>query len=291
MGCQLSVRVSPEFREFVRKHSPSVGRQRDGTTPPPRPRNGEAMMRGTGKRSRPRFDSHFSTEKVALVIGIDQYPQWAPLETAEGGAARVSALLAARGFEVKLLLGSTATRSNIVRALQRIDVCKTAIIYFAGHGISGRHGPALVPFDAQKNSHDVSDKVGQDYLHGWSARTKAHGVLFLFDCCYGGDFCVRMRGAGSLFSISQGEKSRIVISSSLKGEKVPDRAGAEQIDSPFTAALIASMEASCFSGSAIELFVSTRALAQQPKPTRSLPPSIVPKLGRLAGDEGGDVIL
>ena len=215
MGCHLSVKISPEIREFIQKHSPTRNRFRrngaDSTSP-----DYTSKMRGTG-RVRPRFDSHFSTGKVALVVGINRYPHWESLDTAEDDAKNVGAFLTTRGFEVKLLLGATATRENVVRALQKIDACQTAIIYFAGHGISGRHGPALVTYDSLHNSHDVADKISQDFLQGWSRRTKAHGVLLLLDCCYGGDFCVKMRSNSSFCISNQKEKSRIVMSSSLKG--------------------------------------------------------------------------
>ena len=289
MGCTLSIKVSPEIREFIQKHSPSRNRspanrrlvRRDAGSPDASP--DKSKMRGTGRR--PRFDSHFSTNKVALVVGINDYPHWESLDTAEGGATQVADFLTSRGFEVKLLLGPAATRETIVRALQRIDVCRTAVIYFAGHGISGKHGPALVPHNALHNSHDVSDKIGQDYLQGWSKRTKAHGVLFVLDCCYGGDFCVKMR-SNSSFCLAQKEKSRIVISSSLKGERVPDATpGESRSHSPFTGSLLESLRDECFSGSAIELFVATRARSQSRKDSL-----ILPKLGRLSGDEGGDVM-
>ena len=80
------------------------------------------------------------------------------------------------------------------------------------------------------------------------------------------------------------EKSRIVLSASTKGERVPD-AEKESKSSPFTKALLESLSDDCFSGSTIELFVATRARATV---TDS---GIVPKLGRLRGDEGGDIFL
>ncbi len=280
MGCHLSVRISPELKEFVRKHSPTMRspvrlRRRNAASP---------RMRGT--QGRPRFDSHFSTEKIALVIAINVYEHgWGNLDTCETDGKRIADYFKSNDFQVKTLFGKDATRENIMRNIQKIDVCKTAVIYFAGHGISGKFGPALVPVDAQHNSHDIVDKISQDSIQSFSRRTRAHGVVFILDCCFGGDFCVKLRGTERpSFCLNQMEKSRIVLSASMKGERVPD-AENDSASSPFTKSLLDSMHDECFSGSVIELFVTTRARAI------AIDAGIVPKLGRLRGDEGGDVFL
>lgn len=319
MGCTFSVKVVPaEIKDFVRRHSPSLRspvvmrspmrRERERQTSERRRRKREeqqrisesspsaspppsvALLRGTMMTHRPsrRFESHFSTEKVAIIIGIDRYADraWEPLDTAEADARKVAEFLAGRGFESTLLLGKEATKSRIEKALQEVRMCQSIVFYFAGHGVAGgANGPALIPFDGSFNVHATHDKVTQDFLHGWSRRTPAHGALLLLDCCYGGDFCVKLRsGERPSLCLNQKEKSRIVISASLKGERVPDSDSSGQ-HSPFTGAILQSAIDADFSGSAIELFVSARARCS----ARALP--IVPKIGRLPADEGGDVFL
>ena len=178
-------------------------------------------MRGT--QGRPRFDSHFSTEKIALIIAINVYEHgWENLDTCETDGKRIADYFKSNDFQVKTLFGKDATRENIMRNIQKIDVCKTAVIYFAGHGISGKFGPALVPVDAQHNSHDIVDKISQDSIQSFSRRTRAHGVVFILDCCFGGDFCVKLRGTERpSFCLNQMEKSRIVLSASMKGREFP----------------------------------------------------------------------
>lgn len=291
MGCTLSIRVSPEIKDFVRRHSPSI---RSPVRWRPRRRNvgvdspsSAAVMRGT--RGRPRFDSHFSTDRIAVIVAIDRYAdaRWETLDTCEADGRRMAAYFSGKGFEVKMLLGKEATRSQILHQLRKIDVCQTAVFYFAGHGISGSAGAALVPHDAAHHSHDTVDKIPQSAVQDFCLRTKAHGVLLMFDCCYGGDFCCpgKMRsGDRPSFCENQKEVSRMIISASLQGERVPDALAGGR-GSPFTSALMESLEDECFSGSAIELFVSVRARAIGSKS------GIMPKLGRMRGDEGGDVQL
>ena len=190
----------------------------------------------------------------------------------------IAAYLESHDFQVHRLFGSSATRENVCKKLQSISLCKICVVVFAGHGVAGAQGPALVPYDGGFNTHSIHDKVDQAFLQTWSRRCQAHSILFLLDSCYGGDMCVKLRsGERPSFCIDQKEKARIVISSSLKGEKVPD-ADSSGKHSPFCSALLESLNDDCFSGSAIELFVSTRARAS------ALPSSsIVPKLGRMAG--------
>lgn len=275
MGCHLSVKIAPEVREFVRKHSPTRIRISSPT----------AGMRGIG-HARAGGQGFPSAKKVALLIGINKYHHWDALETAEKDACEVQQYFDSKGFQTTALLGDSATRKNIMQSLQNIHNARIAVVYFAGHGICGKNGPALVPIDAGLNSHDIEDKVSQDFLHGWSRRLNSHGLLLILDCCFGGNFCSKLRGSPDRpsFCIDQREKSRIVMSASLQNERVPDAdIRSSSSHSPFTSALLSSLRDEAFSGSAIELFVTTRARAA------ATGNPILPKLGRIPGDEGGDV--
>ena len=205
------------------------------------------------------------------------------MENAVNDGTVLTSILQARGFTVTFLTELKATRHAILKALENLPKCETVVVALFGHGCSGIHGPAFVPVEAEYNSHCIADKVSVDSLRGFCKRSKAHGILHILDCCYGGDFTIRTRGDRPSWTRTQHEKSRIVISSAMMREKVPD--GTPDGHSPFMEFLIAAMRDETFSGSAIELFVSARSRIIGSKV------ACLPKIGRFDGDQGGDVFI
>ena len=89
------------------------------------------------------------------------------------------------------------------------------------------------------------------------------------DFCYGGDMVVptaRTRGA---------ESTRIVLSAGMMREKTLDGDG----HSPFTKAILEVSRDTQWKGSIIELYLRAKQVANRVK------------IGRLPGDEGGDIFL
>ncbi len=131
---------------------------------------------------------------IAVVIGIDAYPNLPPLGGAKRDARNVAAYLRSVGFEVRLLLDEQATRSAITALvgdelpgiLQPDD---RVVIYFAGHGLSrGQDAEAmgyLMPFDGRRE-HPASTGISMAELQRWFSSYPARHVLYLADACYSG---------------------------------------------------------------------------------------------------------
>jgi hypothetical protein len=137
----------------------------------------------------------------ALVIGIDDYTSfpdgsgWEPLLTPRGDAAAVAKLLEDKyGFEVNSLFDEEATRSNIMKAFDkivRLSLDDALVIYFSGHGYYDRTlGEGFwIPQDARRI--DGGRPASGEWL--WNSTltkilgaSRARHILVVADSCYGG---------------------------------------------------------------------------------------------------------
>ena len=313
MGCHLTVRIHPDEQHSLYGFNPKIMgdnhpykshyhckshyntmKRQDSAA---RLRHYPTLMRSTVQASvvpipPPMPPRQTKSGKFALIVAVNMYIQWPTLKTATYDASTLKGVLQARGFTVVLLSDDRATRQNIVKELNNIPAVEVALVAFLGHGCVGTNGAAFIPIEANENSHDITDKISVNILRGVSRRMRAHSCVFLLDCCFGGDFLntpdnnFPMRGKRPSWSYRQKEPSRIVLSASLKNEQVPDADSSNTSHSPFMAAILECMEQPEWNGSLLELFVNVRRLA-----TAAEDPSIVPKVGRFPGDEGGDAFL
>jgi cytohesin len=140
-------------------------------------------------------DGYYS-RRVAVVVGIDQYPGWPSLEGARRDAGQVSARLRRMGFdEVIELYDGEATRRRILTALgnelaEKTDENSMAVIYFAGHGQTeslpgGRKRGYIVPVDSDP-SQVFATAISMDTLRSISQRLPAKQVYYAMDSCYSG---------------------------------------------------------------------------------------------------------
>lgn len=161
--------------------------------------------------SRAETNNHY-----AVCIGINHYCPGSHLPAlayAKKDAEAVHALLLTMGFKPEhccLLTGSSATLDAINSALRRL-VLNTpqrndlVVVYFAGHGVplffeepeNDETGSEvfLAPydFDRQHLQEDwgfrLDEALSMERLRSdYFLRTHSNKVLFLFDCCYSGDF-------------------------------------------------------------------------------------------------------
>jgi hypothetical protein len=154
--------------------------------------------------------------RYAICVGINQYAASAQvfdLRYAEQDAQALYTLLLQHGFEKansRLLLGSEATLDAIYQALEEFVLTKPdrddlVLFFFAGHGVplcidegqkskDARCEVFLTSYDFDR--YKVMDRgawlayrLRMGYLRkGIFEETLSEKVLFLFDCCYGGDF-------------------------------------------------------------------------------------------------------
>jgi uncharacterized caspase-like protein len=125
----------------------------------------------------------------ALVIGVNNYTNLRPLQTAVNDAIAVAQLLGNMyGFTVTLL--TNATRAEIISALDslrlRLGERDNLLIYYAGHGMldTGEGRGYWLPVNARQDSrvHWLSNTTITDALKAMPARH----VLVVADSCYAG---------------------------------------------------------------------------------------------------------
>jgi hypothetical protein len=90
-------------------------------------------------------------ERVALVIGNDDYSALPNLNNARKDATDMAAKLKGLGFEV--ILKINARRRDIGRALAefegKLSSSQTGLVFYAGHGIQADGRNYLIPSDAR----------------------------------------------------------------------------------------------------------------------------------------------
>ena len=135
----------------------------------------------------------------ALVIGINTYQYMPQLKTAVNDAKTVAKILKNKyGFQVTILLGSKATRSNIVsylnKAINRLDENDHLLIYYAGHGYFDKQAQEAYwqPYDAG-NSEDTNWIIS-DRITSIINRSIAKNILIVADSCYSGTLTRQTRG-------------------------------------------------------------------------------------------------
>ena len=146
----------------------------------------------------------------ALIVGINDYKDdripdlryaerdaigiFKFLRTPQGGSVTLK--------RIKLLLGSDATRANILAGLKEIllrraDRDDLVLIYFVGHGVVGelREETFLLPYDARL---DIVEGTGisQSEIMRYVRRSRAKRVVLIVDACHSGG----IGGVGALFA-------------------------------------------------------------------------------------------
>jgi ankyrin repeat protein/uncharacterized caspase-like protein len=147
----------------------------------------------------------------ALVIGVNNYTDLRPLQTAVNDAIAVAQLLGNMyGFTVTLL--TDATRAEIISALDslrmRLGERDNLLIYYAGHGMldTGEGRGYWLPVNARQDSrvHWLSNTTITDALKAMQAKH----VLVVADSCYAGTL---MRGIEVVEQPRHSEREAYVV--------------------------------------------------------------------------------
>jgi len=148
-----------------------------------------AAQRGVVDSSSKTSASGQSGRYYALVIGINGYKDFNPLQTARNDATEIAEVLQNRyGFDTKLLLD--ATRDQILGALDEyrgsLGEEDNLLVYYGGHGWDDKQeGQAYwVPVDGQKNT--SSRWINATEITGKAKAIPARHVLIISDSCYSG---------------------------------------------------------------------------------------------------------
>lgn len=134
------------------------------------------------------------TTSHAFIIGINDYQELTPLQTAVNDAEKLAGILQEEhGFKVDLHLNPNAqTIRELLQNLPNIVTSNDRVLfYFAGHGVAmdseeGQPQGYLLPVDAQKSEIDRYIAMGE--LHQTFAALECRHFLLILDCCFSGAF-------------------------------------------------------------------------------------------------------
>ena len=166
---------------------------------------GETVRAISIKKVEKQFSNYYR-RKVALCVGINNYPHFPTLEYAVKDAQTIAGVLKGHDFdEVVLLTDSRAGKNKIVNELLRIKAETNkddlVVFYFAGHGATDKdhegkdQGYLLAADTKDKNIRDTGISMG--LFKDISETMSAKHILFLVDSCYSGYGLTRTVGTKS----------------------------------------------------------------------------------------------
>lgn len=146
----------------------------------------------------------FYRKSWAIVIGINKYDVWPPLEYAVGDAQAVAVKLRESGFdEVIEILDKDATRERILTVLgaelsRTVGSDDRVLIFFAGHGQTetlpdGREQGYIIPVDGDITNY-FTTAISMQQVREISGRVQAKHILYVMDACYSGQGFTRSFG-------------------------------------------------------------------------------------------------
>jgi uncharacterized caspase-like protein len=126
-----------------------------------------------------------SAERVALVIGSNDYAHAPKLKNALNDARRIAGTLRAIGFDV--IEAYDADQARFAEAMDafagKASGARIAAVYYAGHGIQYQGEVYLVPTDIDlTNERDLRKTVPANYLVGDAVKASDLGLVILDAC-------------------------------------------------------------------------------------------------------------
>ncbi len=217
----------------------------------PSPMSQEAEQRGSLHFDR-AFDSAGQPRRNhLLVIGVDEYEHFRPLNNAVNDAKKVKQILTELyDFEVvdefPPLYNSDATLVGLSDTFKRLAAYfkkpgqaykDNLLIYFAGHGEwdDDVETGYWLPSDAQK--HKIGTYLSNASLIEYLKAIRTHHTLVLTDSCFAGSLILQNETRGDR---KESKRSRYVMASGLEDEKVDD--GPKGAHSPFARSIIGFLE-------------------------------------------------
>jgi len=183
--------------------------------------------------------SDFYGKSIAVVIGINGYEKWPPLEYAVQDAKAIQRRIQEIGFDnVTLILDKEATQSRILTELfhnlpQKVGPDDRLVFYFAGHGqtvdISGGAKQGyIIPVDGEPGQ-ESGTAISMEQVKSLSSRISAKHILYVMDSCYSGLGLSRSAGpsptlSGFLRKVASMRAVQIVTAGG-SGEQAQERGG------------------------------------------------------------------
>ena len=141
--------------------------------------------------------------QIAVIIAIDKYREWMPLQNPVKDAREIRTILAEKYFidEFDELCDANATKAAIFRLLDRLASSTrpedSVLIYYAGHGYLDEKSSTSfwAPVDAGQDKFEQKNWIASAQLRGYLSNLKARHVLLISDSCFAGDILDASRSA------------------------------------------------------------------------------------------------
>ena len=133
------------------------------------------------------YDYEVLPNKYALVVGISNYANFEDLRYCDNDARAWEHYLRMKGYEVRTLIDSQATKDAIIEGILWMDSVETnesdCAFTFSGHGIY-EYGSYICPYDSSLYSYDmdISNFELGDAFYDFDSEH----IFFFFDSCYSG---------------------------------------------------------------------------------------------------------
>lgn len=133
------------------------------------------------------YDYEILPNKYALVVGISNYASFDDLSYCDNDARAWEHYLRVKGYEVRTLVDSQATKDAIIEGIQWMDSVETnesdCAFTFSGHGVY-EFGSYICPYDSSLYSYDrdISNSELGDAFYNFDSEH----IFFFFDSCYSG---------------------------------------------------------------------------------------------------------
>lgn len=190
-----------------------------------------------------------ANERVALVIGIDDYSHASPLSNAVADSRLVASVLKETGFNVVALEnpGVDEFYDGLDRLSRRASLAKVGIVYFAGHGVEVEGENYLLPIDAEleREVQLRSQAISLETILEDLGEARLEAKVVILDCCRDNPLKQRSwmktrsvgRGLAPVLDVDMPEGS-LVFFSAGPGQVALDGEGE---NSPFTKALASQL--------------------------------------------------
>ncbi len=187
--------------------------------------------------------------RLALVIGNNDYKQFARLDKAGNDAEAMAKELEAAGFEVSLRR-DLSYRRMVVAFEEFYDKVKQGdelVVFYAGHGVQTERGAYLLPADIEGDTPSQVEKMSYPVngLLEELDRMKPRTAIVVVDACRDNPLRIRGRAIGAARGLSGPDvsKGQMVIFSAGRNQKALDSLGSSDShpNGVFTRELLARM--------------------------------------------------
>jgi hypothetical protein len=232
-------------------------------------------------------------KKIWISIGINNYKNLPLLKNAENDAVKLSNKAKSLNFNSKCILNENAQKLDIEKIFKNelnniTGGNNLIVISFHGHGITktinNENMGYIVPFDG--NSEKNSSLISINELILWTKYINSNHILMLLDSCFSGFSALRNgseQKTKNYYEIINNLKNKIVINAGSYFQSVSD--GGFKDNSLFTGLILNYLNNK--NNQIYSVYnLYNYLLGNIPKYCNQ-----TPTLGKLIGDQGGDIFL